>query len=463
MKKSFLVLFAIILAGTQLASAQHFRTAYFMDKSTVRMNLNPAFRPERGYIDVPGVGALGVGFSSNSFALDDIFYPDGSGGMISLLNPKITFDSLTDKLKGRNSISFDTQISVLGAGFRSGNGYWDFGLDIRTEGGVSVPDDMFRFLKKGSGTYDLSGFSYGLDSYAVLSAGYSYKINRELVVGARLNYIGGLARMRIRFDKLDLTLNGDRWSADARGAMEIASRNAADYMGGNGIDMDEVEFKLNGLSGSGFSVDFGLHYRFMETLDLSVSVLDLGLIRWGGNHSVVSSYEGGFSFTGIEITGRDNIVTGYTGDINDLLNFEEGEKKAVTSSLKGKLVLGAELPLLDRYLTVGVVYMTKRNQFVNRSEFSAALTVRPAHWFTAAVSYTFDKSGNIGKEKWNSIGLALNFHPSWINFYIGTDYMFSRVSTWGIPLGQKVFNLCMGISVPIGNRMDTYRQVNSRM
>lgn len=449
MKKRLLVLLSLVLAGTQFIHAQHFRTSYFMDNSTVRMNLNPAFRTDRGYIDVPGIGAMGVGFASNSFALDDIFYPDGNGGMISVLNRKITFDSLTDKLRGVNRAAFDTQFSILGAGFRSGNGFWDFGLDVRADGGISVPDDMFRFLKKGSGAYDLSGFSYGVDSYAVLSAGYSYRINRELVVGARLNFLAGIARARMRFDKLDLTLNGSQWSADAKGVMEIAARNAADYMTGDNVDMEDVEFKMNGLSGSGFSLDLGLHYRFMETLDLSVSVLDLGFIRWGGNHSVVSSYEGGFSFTGIEITGKDMTI-GYTGDIDDLMNFEKGEKKGVTSNLKGKLVLGAELPLLDRYLTVGVVFMTKRSQFINRSEFSAALTVRPVHWFTASVSYSFDKSENIGREKWNSIGLALNFHPSWINFYIGTDYMVSRLSTWGLPLGQKVFNFCLGMSIPIG-------------
>ncbi len=456
MKKNFLVLLAFMLAGTQFIHAQHFRTSYFMENSTVRMNLNPAFRTDRGYIDVPGIGALGIGFASNSFALDDIFYPDGNGGMISVLNRKITFDSLTDKLAGNNRVAFDTQISVLGAGIRTGRGFWDFGLDIRTEGGVSVPDDMLRFLKRGSGTYDLSGFSYGLDSYSVLSAGYSYRINRELVIGARLNLMGGIARMRMRFDKLDLTLNGSQWSADAKGVLEIASRNAADYMTGGTVDMEDVEFKLNGLSGSGFSVDLGLHYRFMETLDLSLSLLDLGFIRWGGNHSVVSSYEGGFSFTGIEITGKDMVI-GYTGDVDDLMNFEEGEKKGVTSGLKGKLVMGAELPLLDHYLTVGVVFMTKRSQFISRSEFSAALTIRPVHWFTAAISYSFDKSENIGREKWNSIGLALNFHPSWINFYIGTDYMVSRLSTWGIPLGQKVFNVCVGLSVPIG-RMNGYTE-----
>lgn len=455
MKK--IILSAFIALAALTASAQQLRTSYFMEGSTVRNNLNPAFRPTRGYVDIPVLGSIYAGFTSNAFALDDIFYPDGNGGLRTILNRKVTYDLLNEKLRGINTIGFDVETSILGVGFYSGkNGFLDFGLDLRVDGGVSIPDDMIAFMKKGSGSYNMCDISAGTSTYAVLSAGYSHRILPELTVGARVRYLGGLGRVNMHFDKLDLRLDGEEWSVDAVGVLDVMAKGVDVGVDEDGyIDFDTIDYTPRGLAGNGFSFDFGATYRLFETVNLSVSILDLGMVKWKSDATIRSVSRTGYSFTGFEIKGRDNVTMGYGGDLDDFLKFEKGHHEGVSTKLRSTILVGAELPLLRDYVSVGVIYMLKQNEYMRRSEFSAALTFRPASWFTAALSYSFDEVKNLGGKGINSLGLAVNFHAPWINFFLGTDYMVARVAKQGVPLGQKVFNYYMGISIPLGKERMT--------
>lgn len=454
MKKYILVAIISLAAIAQLP-AQHYRTAYFMEGSTMRSSMNPAFRPTRGYINIPVAGLVSVGLTSNSLAVDDLFYPDGNGNLMSFLNKNVSYDMLSENMrdKGAKNFDFDMRTSLLGFGFYSGKGFFDFGLDLRINGGFGLPQEIFEFIKKGSGReggyYSMKNLSLALEATSVISAGYSYKILDNLTVGARFNYYAGLGRMDMKFDRFDLTLNGDEWKVDAVGVLDVIAKGAEVTTNEDGyIDLDNLGFKFKGLSGSGFSFDIGAEYKLFDMVTISAALLDFGMIKWGGDGAISAYSESQYSFSGFTIE-NGQFDDGFTGDIDEFLRFKKGESSDVKRTLRGKLVLGAELPLIDNLLSVGVVYTQKKGEFVDRHEVSAALTVRPASWVTASVSYSMDKVSNIGKSALNSLGMAVNFHTSFINVFVGTDYMLSRVSPQFIPLGQKVFSYYMGIAIPL--------------
>ena len=56
-------------------SAQQIRTSYFMQSSTARTTMNPAYRPERGYVSIPVLGAVGASYGTNGIAVDNFIYP----------------------------------------------------------------------------------------------------------------------------------------------------------------------------------------------------------------------------------------------------------------------------------------------------------------------------------------------------------------------------------------------------
>ena len=77
------------------------------------------------------------------------------------------------------------------------------------------------------------------------------------------------------------------------------------------------------------------------------------------------------------------------------------------------------------------------------TELTLSGNYRPVKWFEATLSYSFIHS------KFKTYGIALNFSPSWINFFIGSDYMLTKVTPQCLPVSGNAMNLYMGVSVPL--------------
>ena len=85
MKKIRILLAALLV--TVGAAAQN-PSSYFMEGSTFRSQLNPAFAPQRGYVNFPVLGGIQVGMSGN-ISLDKIFYPR-DGKLVTLLDSSVS-------------------------------------------------------------------------------------------------------------------------------------------------------------------------------------------------------------------------------------------------------------------------------------------------------------------------------------------------------------------------------------
>ena len=69
-----LLLLAFLSCSFLTGTAQQLRTAYFMDKATLRTSMNPALRPARGFISIPAAGSISATYASNGVALGDLLY-----------------------------------------------------------------------------------------------------------------------------------------------------------------------------------------------------------------------------------------------------------------------------------------------------------------------------------------------------------------------------------------------------
>lgn len=64
--KQFL-LFAFLSCGFLTGTAQQLRTAYFMDKATLRTSMNPALRPPGGFISIPAAGSISATYARTAW------------------------------------------------------------------------------------------------------------------------------------------------------------------------------------------------------------------------------------------------------------------------------------------------------------------------------------------------------------------------------------------------------------
>ena len=68
-----IIIIVTVLCSLSSASAQ-MRTAYFMEGSYFRTDMNAALAPTRGYIKLPMVGGLGIDFGNNYFSVNNFLF-----------------------------------------------------------------------------------------------------------------------------------------------------------------------------------------------------------------------------------------------------------------------------------------------------------------------------------------------------------------------------------------------------
>ena len=452
MKKSYILpaLFVFAVAGS--ASGQQFGTSYFMTGSVLRTEVNPALRPERGYVKIPVIGMANVNYASNALQLNNLFYPK-DGALVSFLDRSVSADGFLSTLNSMNTLAVGARTSVLGAGFFSGRSFFSLDVYLRLTSEAGLPKQLFEFMKLGSGaeggTYDLSGLSLSAGLYAEAALGWSYKVGKWVTVGAKAKYLGGLGRVSMNYDRLDLKFSDESWEIQATGNLEVMSKGTEFRDKSDGgkeyIDLDFDRMKFKGLAGSGFAFDFGVEWDVLGYVKVSASVLDLGMIRWSEGSTTRGVSEGSYSFGGFDIVDGVDKGASSADDFEDFTRFTRQEPRKTNSRLVSTFVVGAEWPVVRDFFSLGALWALENREFNNRNQFTLSATLRLFDWLSGALSYTLDSE----KSARNVFGVVLCFHPKWINFYLGSDFLTTKYSPQMIPVRQKAMNLYCGLSIPI--------------
>lgn len=147
MKKIIYTLIAAFVACTAVAQTP---SAYFMEGSTFRSQLNPAFAPLRGYVNIPVLGGVQVNVSGN-LSVSDIFYPV-NGSLVTLFDKNVSAAEALGNLRSKNMLGTDARINIVGFGaFRKDHKtFWSFDLNVRMEAEANMPYSLFDFLKNGT-------------------------------------------------------------------------------------------------------------------------------------------------------------------------------------------------------------------------------------------------------------------------------------------------------------------------
>ena len=107
MKKIIYTLIAAFVACTAVAQTP---SAYFMEGSTFRSQLNPAFAPLRGYVNIPVLGGVQVNVSGN-LSVSDIFYPV-NGSLVTLFDKNVSAAEALGNLRSKNMLGTDARINI---------------------------------------------------------------------------------------------------------------------------------------------------------------------------------------------------------------------------------------------------------------------------------------------------------------------------------------------------------------
>lgn len=440
------ILTALLLAAG--ASAQN-PTTYFMEGATLRSQLNPAFAPTRGYINIPGLGGLNVNVSGN-LSLDRILFPR-NGKLVTLFDSSVSTADALSGLEADNLLGLDTRINLIGFGAFTHNGknFWSFDLNIRTNVDATLPYSLFDFLKRGTSA-DIRDIGITADSY--LEAGFCYSfpaLGDKLYIGVRGKFLMGMARSRLHYDRFDASLAENGWRVDALGTLDITAagldiETSIDEKGNAVYKPGDITLRPTRPVGYGFAVDLGASYDILPDLQASLAVNDLGVIAWGKKHTRTGIANKELNFNGVDI---DETGTQPQPDFDlDILEFQPAEAQSSTRMLHASVNAGIEYRVWRRKIGLGLLYTARIGEYRTLHNVTGSVNFQPIRWFGVTGSYSvIDNRGH-------AVGLALNLCPRWINLYIASDVVVARHTKQFVPIKQSIMNVTLGLGVPIGPR-----------
>lgn len=453
-----LLAIAAFVACSAAATAQNSNTAYFLDGYTYRHNLNPAFGNDGAtYFSFPALGNLNVSMVGN-LDLDAILY-NVNGKTTTFLNPGVSSSEFLDNIGDKNKLNVDLRLDIISVGFKAFGGYNTVGIGVRSNVAVIVPGSLLRLAKEGpqNESYDISDLKAHADAYAEIAFGHSRQINSQWRVGGKFKFLLGLANVDADFDKAQLTLGQDSWTAVTNATVQTSIKGftykTEDKLRGpeggktTHTYVSDVDIDGTGLNGFGIAVDLGAEYKLNEEWSFSASLLDLGFISWSNN--MVASTNGDRTFdTDTYIFNADGDASNSFDDELDRLAEglstlyelqDNGDEGGRTRMLGATLNLAAEytLPVYSK-LKFGFLNTTRIQGTYSWTDFRLSANVAPVKIFSAGVSAS---AGTYGF----SAGWLLNLHMTGFNIFVGMDRVPLKFSKQYVPLTSNA-SLNLGIN-----------------
>lgn len=451
----YIAILSLLAMCSLKGMAQTVKSAYFLDGTFQNSKLNPAMRAERGFLSL-GVGNIAIGTNGN-VGISHFLFPQGDQ-LTTFMSGTVDQDKFLNRLPQSIRFGMNFDETLFGLGFRMFGGYTSFSISMHSNTSIALPKGFFEFAKKGfqESHYSFSGININTMNYAAATLGYSHEIYDGLSLGINFKYLAGLAYADATFDRFNITMNGEQWMVEAHAQAQAAIFSEV-YFENDDHSLENIQLGAYTPTATGFAVDLGLEYdmsSFIPGLTLSASILDLGKINWGHmmslqNDGTPIAWKG---FTEADIndinTSLETEMEQLAKDAEQMIELKVNDIKPGATKLDATMYLGAEynMPFFQP-LSVAFLYGKKFSPYAYSGweEYRGYVNFAPFKWL--------ELSANAGQTTFGtSWGWMFNFHPRWISFFIGSDYMISNITPQFIPVNDLNYHITLGIVKPLGRR-----------
>lgn len=449
----------LLMACALSTSAQTAKSAYFLEGTFHNYQLNPAMKAERGFLSLLA-GNMSMGTNGNVGISNFLYpYPYDDNKLTTFMSGTVGKDEFLGRLPKTIRLGADLNGTLLAAGFRMFGGYTTLGVSMHTSLSMSLPKGFFEFAKKGfsENAYSFGGVGLNTMNYAAVSIGHSREVIDGLRVGVNVKYLMGLAYANATIDKLNVEMGDECWLVQSHAKVNAALISEARLtVDENGL-VNGAEMGPFAPSASGFGIDLGVVYdmkNIVPGLTLSASVVDMGRINWKYMMQA-STDDTKVEFDGFEEINLDDVEGSVQEELNLLV--EEASKmielrpdgvSSMSTKLNTTIYLGAEynMPFYTP-LSVALLYGKRFSEadVAEWSEFRGYVNISPLKWFEASI--------NVGHTTYGtSLGWLINFHPKGSTFFIGSDYMITKVTPQYIPVDNLNSHITLGVNIALGKR-----------
>ena len=426
------------LVAFSAASAQSFKTGYFLENYTYGYRINAAAPLEEdGYTFFAlGLGNLSAEVNSN-FAITSLLAFDKNGSLVLPVFSDVLSGARTvSNLLRDNQAELDLNANLFTVGWQGNTNRFSLEYNLRSNAYLDMPLDFFSLLSRGLNSlstgeyepdYSFVGMHFGMSAYSELALGYTQQIGNVVTLGVRLKGLFGNHSAGLDWAlSIGPGINKDI-RADTEGSVFLSApvdlsiptmRTGGQeyyYLGSMGEAVatwlsDWNNLPKKRIAGLGFAADLGVTVKPFDGFELSASVNDLGFINWK------STVNGRMHFKD-ELDGND---------YKQIFAIDNSGSARYTTSLNYTIHAGAKyhMPFYDR-LSLGLLGTFR--QYSGEGRFG--IDVTPLDFISIAGSFGIGTYGG-------SVGAAVNFRIPLVNFFVGMDGMF--------------FDLIPGTPIPSG-------------
>lgn len=467
LNRSILTMGLICCMSLPLVS-QVSNTVYFMPGVPQTNRVNPAYQPKGNiYIGFPLLSPLRAELSSSSLAWEDVIYqhPTNPDSLITFLHPLGNKQAFLNQLKSVNVVASDLGSSLISFGFRTSVGFFSMDITTRWDGNMYYPGDLARLMVNGARegeTYNLDGVGADLMAFDEVSVAWSEEIIDNLTIGVRAKALFGVGDLSTTHSNLSVSTSQEEWNIQSNMRFNASLPFAEVVYDDDGMiedviindDLENPNFSsvskyMFNVNNFGLGVDLGVDYRPIDQLQISVSLVDLGYIKWKDEvHQV--DYNTEYDFTGLELNPFelsddytfedyiDSTLTQMADSLQGFLQFTPGS--VYSKRLSTKLYAGASFSVTPN-INFGLL---SRTDFLNgkiSEQVTASANLSTGRFLNFSLSYSYMNAyfKNIGA------GLSINAGP--VNLYLVSDNALNALF-W--PEEARSVNLWFGINFIFG-------------
>jgi len=429
MKRIHIILLSAAMLLSIGASAQSFRSGYFLDNYVYGYRINPAQVNDKGF------GSLLLGnidlSSASSMGVSSFLFPTADGkGLVTGLNGAVSRDTFLGKLKQNNFISLDGSINVFTIGIANGESQHTLELNARLMNSENLPFEMFSLLKSGAaGTYDLGRLYFDATALADLCYGFSTNVTDFLSVGGRLHLMVGVANVNFINDGSSVVLSDEKIYAGEYAYLDASGLLSFNTDAEGNIDLNTLNVKGSPIGGFGAALDLGVQYKSNFGLEAMFSINDLGAISWENKlhahvHGAVE-YTGLFDENGTLTTDLEDLM-----DLGNAINYrvEKGDRQLRMNPFKVAAGARYHMPFWEG-LSVGFLGTVNVAKYTSWYDMRLGATVTPARILSATANIGYGTFGPV----W---GAALNLRLGPINIVGGFDGYMGPQGKYTLPTAE---------------------------
>ena len=447
MSKRMILAAAALMGAALCLNAQNFQEGFFLRGFNRAYQYNPAIVGEKDFI-----GGVQWNFNlQNNVGAGAFLFPTDEG-LVTGFHSSIPAETFLGNLPELSQFAGNFNAGLFSYGFWKSNAFHTIDVNVRGIYGISLPANIFGFIKQGSVTTqtDLSGASAGANLFIELAYGYGRKLNDWLSIGGRIKALVPMVGAYYDISRLDLTTSQDKLSVQFRGDLYLTNRMGTIHTNDQGYwDLSKItaKDKLSWPSGAGAAIDLGLLATPDEGLSISLSILDLGGMYWYyGNRA---SMGGPATFEGLDVAyenlNGDDLKELLREAGMDFLNlmrpirYYDDNWRFQALHMQANLGVKYEMPFYRR-LAVGATSRYIGGKGMPYWEGRGALEINPIDWL--------DITGNLGYGTEGMVfGLAASVKFHHFNITAGWEDGFGGTLRYSrTPIERNFRTLMVGIT-----------------